>query len=359
MTSLSAAVRTLRARLMGDRSDRGGVAVIVALLLGTGVLLGMAALVVDVGTIYAEREQLQTGADAAAIRAGQLCAQDPTGCTAADLAGVVDDYARGNARDEAAAATVCVSDDPDCAGSSDGSLSDCIGDAPDADYVKVRTHTERDGSTVLPPVFAQAVLDGFRGAKVTACARVAWGPPARTTGLALTVSACAWHRYTGDGAAFSDTEREIPLYDVKTAASCAPTDPNPGGFRWLADAGADCRATVSADAGYEVATGDSRPDGCAAALTALLDSGKPVAVPVFDSVSGGGARATYTVQGFAAFVVTGWHLPGSNDPSRDPTSTCATGGNACVYGHFTQALLTGGGAIGGRDLGAHIVALVG
>ena len=48
------------------RSDRGAVGIIVAILLASGVLLGVAALSVDVGQLTAEREQLMSAADGAA-----------------------------------------------------------------------------------------------------------------------------------------------------------------------------------------------------------------------------------------------------------------------------------------------------
>jgi Flp pilus assembly protein TadG len=56
------------------RDERGVVAVIVAILLGAGVLTGMVALVLDVGQIYQERAELQNGADAAALGVAKSCA---------------------------------------------------------------------------------------------------------------------------------------------------------------------------------------------------------------------------------------------------------------------------------------------
>jgi len=49
------------------RTETGAVAMIVALLAGTGVLLGAAAISVDVGSLYAQRRVVQNGADAAAF----------------------------------------------------------------------------------------------------------------------------------------------------------------------------------------------------------------------------------------------------------------------------------------------------
>jgi len=72
-------------------NERGQVVIIVALLLVS--LLGMTALVVDVGSIYEERRQTQTVADAAALAGAQDLPEDPgqaiqTAIAYADLNGV-------------------------------------------------------------------------------------------------------------------------------------------------------------------------------------------------------------------------------------------------------------------------------
>jgi len=56
------------------------VATVLVILLGAGVLLGIGALVIDVGQIYAEREQLQSGADSAAIALAKSCSAAPDAC---------------------------------------------------------------------------------------------------------------------------------------------------------------------------------------------------------------------------------------------------------------------------------------
>ena len=66
-------------------NERGQVAVIVALLIVA--IIGMVALVVDVGSIYEERRQLQTVADAAALAGAQdLPVEDPINNTAVQKA---------------------------------------------------------------------------------------------------------------------------------------------------------------------------------------------------------------------------------------------------------------------------------
>ncbi|WP_446217495.1 pilus assembly protein TadG-related protein [Micromonospora sp. IBHARD004] len=370
-------IRRLRARFAGARGDRGAVATTVALLLGSGVLLGMAALVVDVGNLYAERGQLQNGADAGAVKVGQICATDPADCSPdeTDFDDVVDRYADRNANDGAAAATVCGrgGELPACA-LWENRLTDCVGPPPvGVSYVEVHTSTRGDDdSTVLPPVFAQAVVGGYEGAQVGACSRVAWGPPARATTLALAVSICDWNRNTTDttdGRQYDEEEAVLPVYDETAPKACGvagTSAENLGGYRWLEDADRECRATASiAEAdGYPVSTGDSRPPGraddCDAALASLRTSKQPVLVPVFDQVTGRGGTARYHVSGFAAFVVTGWHLPTSKVPSRvTGQDSCADEEKSCVFGYFTQTLVPGGGAIGGPDLGARVVAPIG
>ncbi|MGR6322741.1 pilus assembly protein TadG-related protein [Micromonospora soli] len=359
-------IRLLRARLTAAGADRGAVALTVGLLLSTGVLLGMAALVVDVGNLYVERGQLQNGADGGALRIGQLCATDPVGCSRSgtDLTVVAESYAERSANDDAAAATVCGRGGPlsACPAWQDR-LTDCVGPPPESvDYVEVQTSTRTgDGSTVLPPFFAQAVVGGYQGAEVGACSRVAWGPPATANTLAMTISACDWNRYTGNGA-FPPDVRSFPVYNEDASTTCPPGSGSagggPGGFRFLKDADDDCRTTSTIGDGRRANTGDSRPTSCRnKPLEDLVTAGRPILVPVFGEITGGGGNADYLVSGFAAFVITGWQLPGLDVP---PTGgSLCDAGESCVYGYFTEMVVPGGGAIGGPDLGARVVAPIG
>jgi hypothetical protein len=357
--------RWLPAALAGNRRDGGAVAATSAVLFGSGVILGIAALVVDIGLIYAEHGQLQRGADAAALKVGQVCARDVDDCTTSVVDDVAARYARDNAANGEADARVCGSggDLPACQANL-GSLNDCVGESPaTGDYIQVHANTLRsDDSKLLPPVFAHAVLGGFEGAAVTACARVAWGPPAKARALAMTISTCDWKRFTAEGSAYPSAEVAIDLYDETDAAACgiAGTEAtNRGGFRWLEDTDADCRATMSVDSNDVAAQVGPASDGCVDALFDLRDNPRAVPVPVFDAVTdNGNGTHSYATQGFAAFVVTGWRLPDSVVPSPTMTS-CGVGVTYCVFGTFRQALVPGSGTVNGPDLGARITALIG
>ena len=69
---MASLTRLVRLRLRQD--ERGVIGVLVAVLIGGGVLTGMGALVVDVGQLYQERAELQNGADAAALGVAKSCA---------------------------------------------------------------------------------------------------------------------------------------------------------------------------------------------------------------------------------------------------------------------------------------------
>ena len=164
----------------------------VAVLLSSGVLLGLGALVIDVGLIADEREQLQTGADSAAWAVAENCLNDPASC-AGSAGTTAGRFARDNVRDGSAGAgtVLCVTR---CPGESLTRTPPCP-DLPDGfagPFAEVRTTTENnDGSTLLPPRLAQAMAGGdYQGTQVAACAQVTWGPPSTLTVFGMALSVC-------------------------------------------------------------------------------------------------------------------------------------------------------------------------
>jgi hypothetical protein len=361
--SLPVSIRRLRVRIAPHRGgDRGAVAVLVALLLGSGLLIGLLALVVDMGNIYVEREQLQSGADAGAGKVAQVCAMDPATCASPEFASSAATIAGGYADDNSGDGTSEVS--VVCGRGGDlgpcppptGTAADCVKDAPETgDYIEIHTGTRlADGSTALPPVFAEAVISGYRGATVTACARARWGPAAAAR-LSLAVSVCDWNAGTGGGTLFPDppVEQVIALHDQNTAP-CRP-DGLIGGFGWLDDPNRDCGTPVEVNGAYQGDPGNDVSYACEDMLTRLR--GRAALMPVYSAATGPDGNFTYTVLGIAAFVVTGWNLPGFQQPSPTGTSACGVS-PSCIFGYFTRTTVAGG-AIGGPDLGAYSAGLVG
>lgn len=285
------------------KRERGAVAVIVALLMVP--LIGFVAVSVDVAALWAERQQLQTGADAGALAIAQDCARNNCQVpsqTAQTLAAV-------NVNDGQASAVVTPA-----------------GLSPASGLVTVRT------SAIRNHVFAP--LLGIKQSTVTTTATAAWGSPDGGTALPLTFSWCEFSAQTGGGLPSGTTERTI-LFTKNSGTTCTGPSHNavPGGFAWLTVNSGTCSTTSSIAQTLWSSTGASVPSGCTTADLLALQN-KTVLLPIFDQAADSGSNASYHVYGYAAFKLTGYNFPskaytwnasGCTSPSRD-----------CVKGYFTQ-----------------------
>jgi Putative Flp pilus-assembly TadE/G-like len=368
-----------RVALRLRRDERGAIGVLVAVLLGAGVLTGMGALVVDVGQLYQERAELQNAADAAALGVAKSCVLgfcDP---------GVAVQYADANASrltgGVAGVSLVCGSG----AGlglcpPSNGKLTDCpppVG----PNYVNVYTSTETgSGSTLLPPVFGRALLGtSYQGTTVLACAQATWGAPAAATTIALTISACEWDQATNQGTSFAPPPPYPPdpapspfldqvlKLNSATGTGCAsePSGADEAGtFGWLADSGSDCKTAVSPP----TMTGRNRTtvsSSCQQLLQSAQNNTTPLLVPIYVAASDRGAPTVYTLKGFAEFVVTGYNLdmgpftaPFFASDWLNPANDCS-GTTYCINGFFTHGVIPSTGSWNGVDLGAAEIDLTG
>lgn len=347
--------------------ERGAVGILVGMLLASGVLLGMAALTIDVGALYQERAELQNGADAGSIAVAKSCVAGTT-C----MPGTASTYANLNAKDGASAVTLVCGHDvigslPSCPASS-GTMVDCP-KAPSAstNYVDVHTATRTSGgSSLLPPVFARALTGnaGYPGTTVLACARAMWGPAVQSANsLAMTLSACAWSRATGTPPAFG-TDVRIFVRDAPSAPTCSGGGA-PGEFSWLIDNGG-CTAAIDLTRSTTASdTGKSVSKACQDALTSYVANKTTIFIPIFDTTTGSGAGATYHLVGLAAFVLTGYaNMNPLKDaiPSPFTKASCPNGGTtpSCIFGHFTQALVPVSTTVGsGTYFGAATIKLAG
>jgi Flp pilus assembly protein TadG len=336
----TALARPLLRRL--GRDDRGAIGVLVAVLIGGGVLLGMGAMVIDVGQLYQNRAELQNGADAAALAVAQSCA---AGSCVPSLAA---QFATANASKLTGGAAgvdlVCGSGSLGACPTSSGAITDCPAAPAGSNYVDVHTSTRTaGGSSLLPPAFAALLLgnSGYQGSTVRACAQAEWGAPAAlNAGLAVTISACSWDQYTNLGTTF---------------ASAPPYPPDP-----LPSASLDQVLQFHGSGSNTSCTSEpSASDACKTALAADQANKTLVFIPVYVSVIGTGTGAYYTLKGFAAFVITGYHVPGASVSDwLNPANNCK-GSAQCINGYFTQGLIPTNGSIGGLNLGASIAQLSG
>jgi Flp pilus assembly protein TadG len=358
-------IRLIRLRLRQD--ERGVIGVLVAVLIGGGVLTGMGALVVDVGQLYQERAELQNGADAAALGVAKSCALGA--CTPAVAEQVAVRFAHANASrltGGTAAAVVCGSGGLGACPASTGQITSCP--PPPADgtnFVEVFTSTETaGGSTLLPPAFATTLLgnSSYQGSTVRACAQAEWGAPAAATADALTISACEWDQATQQGSLFASSppaqsDDEVLIQSAGNGPACA-TEPagadGPNAFGWADDQGGDCTLPVSGPS-FPAAAGTVPDTACEQALQNAQQNRIPVLVPVYVSLNAG----TYTLQGFADFVVTGYSLPGFDASDwLDPAQSCPSTEN-CIDGYFVQGVIPVAGDLTGTNLGVSAIDLTG
>jgi hypothetical protein len=341
------------------------------MLLVFGVLLGLIALVVDVGLLYVEREELQSGADAAVVAVAKACSLDTDDC--ADIGAIeslAQQYANDNARDNVTGiAEIC--------GRLPGILQPCTTPAsnltaclngpdnpPEADlYVEVRVHTEMsNGDFALPPAFAQAMAGNgnFDGVQVGACARASWEPAEEVTVLAMTISTCEFATATNGGTDFADPPPYPPnpspddeyTIDFPTNPpnptvghpECEPDPPGPdwdepGPAAWL-DGNSSCEITMPGNG--EVSGSDafvgSPPASCLDRIRDAINRREILYVPVHDAREPGTGATEYRVISVAPVVFAGFHL--GPDPADDEVSwvsgsiPCTDPAERCVSGLF-------------------------
>ncbi len=368
---MASLARRIHGRLRRD--EQGAVAVLVALLIGCGVLTGMAALVVDVAQLYQERAELQNGADAAAIGVAKSCALgtcDPT---------VAQQYANGNASNLTGRAEgislVCGSGALGACPPSTGTGTDCPAAPPaGVNYVDVHTSTKTaSGSTLLPPVFAGTLLGaGYHGTTVLACAQAEWGAPSAATTVAVTISACEWDQATQQGTVFAPAppyQQGLPAQSFDQVLTLNPTNgtgcaTEPAGadgpltFGWAADQTGNCALSVNGPT-YPGQITTSVSQSCESVLDYSQDNDVPILVPIYVSVTNAGGNLTYTLRGFAHFVVTGYNMPGFSDLDwLDPANNCH-GTQYCLNGYFVQGVIPATGGLTGTNLGVSIIDLTG
>lgn len=380
------------------RGERGGAAMLVAVLLGGGVIMGFGAITIDVSSLMWERRQVQNGADAAALAMARACAIDPTKCVgspALNGAGL-DALNNGNARDAANGFDttaypfgLCGRGNalPACSAGSTADLKQCptlpasLASNANIPYVEVHTQTKAsNGSAILPTWLVRTLVGGSTGTTVKACARAAYGAPGTTVASApITFSMCEWRANTSNGTSYvTNDPAGIPGYGAAPlppwpGAATTPTTPGreiiitlqggphapsacynwqghdvPGGFGYLSANG--CNAAVQQDNWIKIDTGNSSPCD----LSPFL--GRVIYLPVFDCTitsgstptgpppavcnAGNGSNTWYHISGWAKFYLSGYKTGGSQQAGSLVSGNFpCNGGDRCISGWFLEGVL--------------------
>ncbi|WP_311213664.1 MULTISPECIES: Tad domain-containing protein [unclassified Arthrobacter] len=305
----------------GQENERGASTIIVAGMMV--VLLGFAALAVDVGALYAEKAQLQNGADAAALAVASDCANGSCG----DSSATANMFANNNSNDTSSGASVTF---------------------PSSTTVRVLTNARdaQTGANSFTLFFAQVL--GNDTAQVSAVAEASWGAPSSATTLPWTVSECVFKKYLSPAqlASLNSTGNftgdPVPTHILLQYDTNAPTVPGcatqngyqPGGFGWLVT-NSGCSTDIDLDMTVNGQTGNHFPNatGCNAALATIMD--EPALIPLFETATGNGSNAKYTLVGFAAFQVTGYKFSGSG-AVVDPLAPSCSGNCRGLQGFFSR-----------------------
>jgi len=285
---------------MSVRKNESGQA-FVLMALSLVVILGMAALVVDVGSWYHTKRRLQGTADAAALAGAQLLPNDSVGAQGMALS-----YANKNGGDVAGAdIAVTTTLEPD-------------------DTIAVRAKRTDAG------VFGGVL--GIASADIDARAKARVGPPVKAKYVAPMVVFCDHpliHNCKGDSEPDFDTETTLN-YDPMGA---------PGAFGMLNLDNGNGTPGSSDEANWilhgfnkYLGLGDYRSDpGAKFSSSNIQDAlqarkGSVLLFPVYRKLDGQGQNAKYEIIGWIGF-----HL----------TSFVVHGNNSTLHGYFTEFIAQG------------------
>ena len=316
------------------RDERGATAVMVAVLMVP--LIGFLAIALDVGALYAERGQLQNGADAAALAVARNCADGVCDTPAVQAA----TFANANANDGAA-----------------NVLTPTITKTAVSGTVTINSSTRVGGSdaTAISHPFARMI--GVDSTTVRAEATAEWGSPkAGPITLPIAISYCEF-RPALDG------KLQLIRYDQDLTCASRDGHPIPGGFGWLDRIDGECGSYIDlADSSMPSEPGNSYPGACDAVMANM--KGRTVLIPIFDgAATKHGPAASYHIYAFAAFTITGWKLSGGTKMPTVNTDSAApkcTGNCRGIQGYFSRWVSVDAADVelGGPDLGAKTVRLI-
>lgn len=325
--------------------ERGAAGVLVAVLML--VLIGTGAIAVDVGQIYAERAQLQNGADAGALAVIRAC--HTAECSQTEAEAIAQELADGNSNDASS------------------NLFEVDMSVPDQVTVRTTTRNGSSGAGFLTQMFSKAL--NAPPVTVGAHATAAVEFPGSGSGFPLAISNECYNLTE------ASPTGEVQRISYKPGGTC--TGPSgtqiPGGWGWL-DQSAPCEAateTGTNEMGSD--PGNPPPTECSTVLiewrSTILAGGEVHATfPIFDDATNHGQNGKYNIIGYATFRIWGWKFGNNHeyefrnnatDPGMTSDLACADGKDRCIIGQFVR-FESAESFVGtpGVDLGTHVFRLI-
>ena len=316
--------------------ERGATTIFVAMsMVG---MLGFTALAIDVGALYQERAELQSGADAAVLAVAQDCGNG-LNCTGPAAHPTAREYAAGNAKDGAVNVA-----EPVFSGST----------------VRVNVSTRTgDGAGALALTFAPVL--GFDEETVGATSAAQVITPNRGPAiLPIVISPCDFD------ASLTAGPQVLQLHSItgtkKNDTQCGMKAPSsglniPGGFGFIDPPPGECTTTVQVDQTAWSDPGNDLPAACEEVLQRHV--GKTVLLPLYKDLGASGNKGWYKIDGWVAFKLLGWRFPSTSYANTTyPGATCS---NPCtgLIGEFERfASIDSGFTSGGPDYGASVVTMI-
>lgn len=313
-------------------SERGQSLLIISLAMVA--FLAIVAVVLDAGNDYVQRRQLQNSMDAA-VQAGTLKLA-VAGSRNGDVSDAVRSYAQANGTDPNRVSAYYVVQDNsgnnivvrsgtiDTFGRNNPTPTTLNVNGSNYPVIGVYAEADRTFNTYFAGVvgFPQLQVKGNSAAYVNKGACTASGL------FPLTINITTFRDENGDGIRDVHYEQTDPTYTYQIFEKDAGQQNAPGNFGWLTWVAGDVSATTLAaniadtSRSGQWAVGNNIPASTGTMNSSqvrnniqnYINSGKPVIIPVFDTVSGNGANATYHIVAFARFHIV------SMDTSGNPKS---------------------------------------
>ncbi len=300
-----------------------------ALIIAGGLvaLIALLAVVVDAGNAYAQRRQVQNAMDAGAQAGAIALAQ---GKTNGEVSTAIQKFVRSNGVSTSGIKSYYVVQD-----ANGNSIVVRTYDTVEAYGLNNVTERISVGGNLLPVIGVQVEGDkqfptffagvvGFSTMSANGMAAAYANKGACSAGglFPIIVSESTFADEDGDGNPDIHYEQDEPTYTYRIWENKQTAPGNFGYLSWNGDPSVPTLVNNMLDpsrSGFwgvnddvPGSTGTMASSNVRAALQQYVDSGTPVTIPIYDTVSGTGNNTTYNIKGFARFKIVAFNYQGQD-----------------------------------------------